>query len=123
MINKESGLSEKRRHPRIPQKLHFDLYADGSGCRAQSVNLSRNGVYCKVGHAIPFMANVQIVLALPKNDTEDNPDKIEFDGVVVRVDEHADSADCNGGCRVAIFFNEIGAYEQQRLDAYIAAHL
>ena len=122
-MNKESILSEKRRHPRIQKKLRIDLHADESGFRAESVNLSRNGVYCKVDPAIPFMANVKISMALPENETERESNNIQCVGVVVRVDEHVDSVDCNGGCRVAIFFNEIGEYEQQKLDAYIAANL
>ena len=123
MMNKESKPSEKRRHPRIPKKLRFDVYADESELQVESINLSRNGVCCKIDHALPFMANVKIIMALPKSETEHAPDNIGCYGVVVRVDEHADSTDCNGGCRVAIFFNEIGEYEQQKLDAYIAAHL
>lgn len=125
MMNKESIPPERRSHPRIPQKLHIDLHSDESEFQVESVNLSRNGVYCKVDHAIPFMANVKISMTLPENEnkTEHKSDKIQCGGVVVRVDEHADSTDCNGGCRVAIFFYEIGEYEQQKLDAYIAERL
>ncbi len=123
MINQESIPLEKRHYPRIPKKLRFDLHADKSGLRAESVNLSRNGVYCKIDHAIPFMAHVRIFMALPKNETEHEPDNIECDGVVVRVEEHTDSTGCNDGYRIAIFFNEIGEYEQQKLDTYIAAQL
>ena len=122
MMNTESMPSERRRYQRIPKKLHFDLHADESEFRVESINLSRNGVYCKVDHAIPFMTNVKIFMTLPGNETKHESDKIQCVGVVVRVDEHADSADFNGGCRIAIFFNEIEEYEQQKLDAYIAAH-
>ncbi len=118
MMNTESKPLERRSHPRIPKKLMFDLHADESGFRAESINLSHNGVYCIIDRAIPFMANVKILLALPKNETEnDDTDNIECNGVVVRVDDGG----CIDGCRIAIFFNGIGAYEQRKLDAYIAA--
>ncbi len=118
-MNTESIPLEKRRHPRISKKLRLNLQADESGFRAESVNLSSNGVYCIIDHAIPFMANVKIFMALPKNETEHDTDNIECDGVVVRVDD----GDCNGECRIAIFFNDIGVYEQRKLDAYITANI
>ncbi len=122
-MNKESIPSEKRRYLRIPHKLQFDIYAHKSELRVESINLSRNGVYCKVDRAISLMADVKIFLVLPKDETEQDHDIIQCVGVVVRVDEHADDADLNGGYRIAIFFNEIGEYEQQKLDEYIEAYL
>lgn len=114
---KQDGRVERRRYPRINQNLRFDLFDDTSEIQAESINLSRNGVYCKLDHSIPFMTKVKIRLALPVNRSEQELKSIECNGVVVRNDENPDDA----RCRVAIFFNDIGSFEQRQLDAYLSA--
>ncbi len=109
---------ERRRYPRINQNLRFDLFDETSEVQAESINLSRNGVYCKLDHSIPLMTNVKIKLTLPLSQFDRESKNIECNGVVVRNDESPDNAQS----RIAIFFNDIGSYEQRQLDAYLAAH-
>lgn len=114
--------SDRRQHERIPQKIKFDLHSDEMIHHAESVNLSLNGVYCKINEPVAFMSRVKLTLSLPTGTVPESAEKIECRGVVVRTDQIEKLSNQNGDNNMAIFFDEIGDKEQHKLAAYLNRH-
>ena len=65
MKRKCSGV-ERRTHRRFKKSLSFQVRTPRSGdVVARSINLSRNGVYCRVPTPIPVMTSLSVRFALP----------------------------------------------------------
>ncbi len=108
-----------RRHERITQKIKFDLYSDELLHQAESLNLSLNGVYCKVDKPIAFMTRVKLTLLLPDKTSSESVETFECHGVVVRTDQIENSSNKNDDNFIAIFFDKIEDEEQQKLANYL----
>ena len=92
--------------------------------KAESVNLSANGVYCKIERPIPEMTRLKMVIVLPADGQKSaEMGLIECKGVIVRTNENHNSADPGKGNRMAVFFEEIDSEQQNRLIEPIESHL
>ena len=109
-----SGI-ERRRHPRLEQKLPFKVAANGYGFSTTTQNLSCVGAYCRIKKYIPPFTKVAVKLTLPiKAGTSKKSYIVDCTGVIVRT-EDKDKKSFN----IAIFFNEINALQRKKISEYI----
>ena len=106
---------ERRRHPRLEQKLPFKVAANGYGFSTSTQNLSCVGAYCRIKKYIPPFTKVAVKLTLPiKNGSDKKSYTVDCTGVIVRT-EDKDKSSFN----IAIFFNEINATQRKKISEYI----
>ncbi len=101
---------ERRRFHRIEADIPFSIdKGQGDKIDAQTINLSKNGVLCRVEENIPMMTRLDVALFLPK--------EMHIQGVLVRKEK-----DPIQGYRMAIYFANIKPTDQKRLDEYVDLH-
>jgi hypothetical protein len=107
--------SERRRHPRLEQRLPFKVAANGYGFSTTTQNLSCVGAYCRIKKYIPPFTKVAVKLTLPvKNVKNKKSYTVDCTGVIVRTEDKDRS-----GFNIAIFFNEINASQRKKISEYI----
>ena len=75
---------ERRKHPRFAKAIDVHLRPPSrEALVARSIDLSRNGAYCRVSEPIPVMTNLQVVFELPPGGRRKAADHVECQGVVV----------------------------------------
>lgn len=77
--------SERRRNQRAFKNVPIMVGHDSEeGLKAESINISTRGLYCKVAQYVPPFSKLKVALELP-NDFGKNAE-VECEGVVVRVE-------------------------------------
>ena len=76
-------MEEKRRTPRIEEKLPIKVSEGDYRAVVETKNISASGVYFTAERAMPILSKVMITLLLPTNAGRNS--KIECRGIVVRV--------------------------------------
>ncbi|MFA5177473.1 MAG: PilZ domain-containing protein [Candidatus Omnitrophota bacterium] len=110
----QSGI-DRRRHPRLEQKLPFKVAANGYGFSTTTQNLSCVGAYCRIKKYIPPFTKVAVKLTLPlKSEKNKKPYTVDCTGVIVRTEDKDKS-----GFNIAIFFNEINSAQRKKISEYI----
>jgi len=106
---------ERRKYPRIEQELPLNVAANGYNFVTSTLNVSRVGAYCHIDKYMPPFTKVMVRLSLPISTPNGNKNcNVECKGVVVRVEDAVDA-----GFNIAIYFNEIGGSQRQRISQYI----
>ena len=113
---------ERRRHPRVDECLEFKLKAENFDLVTETINLSCLGAYCQLNKHIPLMTTLKIALALPYGDQGNEFDYVECSGVVVRVEEVLSEADVDSIYNTAVYFNEIGESEKEKIASLFQRH-
>lgn len=113
---------ERRRHPRVDERLEFKLKAEDFDLVTETINLSCLGAYCQLNRHIPLMTTLKIALALPYGDQVNEFDYVECSGVVVRVEEVFSQADVDSIYNTAVYFNEIGESEKEKIASLFQRH-
>ncbi|MFH0855197.1 MAG: PilZ domain-containing protein [Candidatus Omnitrophota bacterium] len=109
-----SGI-EKRKHPRLKQKLPFKVAANGYDFSTTTQNISCVGAYCRIKKYIPPFTRVAIKLTLPIKKADNKAKRtIDCEGVIVRTEDKD-----NSGFNIAIFFNRINDSQRKIINAYI----
>lgn len=109
--------AERRRHPRVEEKLPLKIKDEGFDAISVTKNISCSGVFCQVDGYFPLLSKVKIVLLLPSEE-KSKAHPIHIDGVVVRSEPVKASPGSN--CRnIGIFFNKIKKQDQSKISAYI----
>ena len=111
--------AEHRKHPRINKRLQFKLKTNHFDIVTETINLSCIGAYCQVNKYIPLMTGLDIVLALPCVDEEDEFERIKCIGLVVRVEKVSLDANEHKAYNIAIYFSEIEESEKQKLESFV----
>jgi c-di-GMP-binding flagellar brake protein YcgR len=107
--------AERRQYPRIKEDFPLKIAADGYDFITTTRNISCVGAYCHIEKYIPPFTKIMIRLTLPIMVNRVNKNyTVECKGVVVRTEDENE-----GGFNVAIFFNEIGEHERQKISKYI----
>ncbi|MFA5145193.1 MAG: PilZ domain-containing protein [Candidatus Omnitrophota bacterium] len=107
--------AERRQYPRLEQELPFRVAANGYDFSTSTLNVSCVGAYCHINKYIPPFTKVMVKLALPVSASKGNKNyNAECKGVIVR-SEDSDK----GGFNIAIFFNDIGDSQRQKISQYI----
>jgi len=113
---------ERRRHPRVDERLEFKLKAEDFDLVTETINLSCLGAYCQLNNHIPLMTTLKIALALPYGDQGNEFDYVECSGVVVRVEEVFSQANVDSIYNTAVYFNEIGESEKEKIASLFQRH-
>lgn len=109
--------AERRRHPRVEEKLPLKIKDEGFDAISVTKNISCSGVFCQVDGYFPLLSKVKIVLLLPSEE-KSKAHPIHIEGVVVRSEPVKTSPGTN--CRnIGIFFNKIKKQDQSKISAYI----
>lgn len=118
-MNKHNIKIERRRYPRIKKELPLKIETDGYDFITDTQNISCIGAYCHVDKYIPPFTKIAVKITLPidTDDTDKNCD-VECKGVVVRTEDKK-----KGGFNIAIFFNQIGDRQRQKISQYISQFL
>jgi hypothetical protein len=107
--------AERRRYPRIEQKLPVNVAADGYGFATETKNISCVGAYCHIDKYIPPFTKVAVKLTLPITlKAGPRVAFVECRGVIVRTEDET-----NGGFNIAIFFNDIQDSQRHKISQYI----
>lgn len=84
---------ERRKYPRIEKEVPFklfelDIHAPRDLIRTHSININKNGVYCKVNRFIPVFTQVQLIFEVacdsPKGKSKKRETTLFCEGTVVR---------------------------------------
>lgn len=109
--------SERRKYPRVEEKIPLKLKDEEFDAITVSKNISCSGVFCQVEKTFPLLSKVKIVLLLPaEGKTKAHP--IYIDGVVVRTEplRSAVKPNCHN---IAIFFSKIKRQDRSKISNYI----
>ena len=118
-MNNHSASAERRRQPRIDERLPFTLKAEGFDAVTQTINLSCLGAYCQLNRHIPLMTRLKITLALPRGDQKKDFEYVACRGVVVRVEEGGSQFHRGSVYNTAIYFNEIEESEREKIERLV----
>ena len=115
---------ERRRAVRAPAKLAMEVQLSGDDfARAESINVSANGVYFSSSVHIAPLTRLMITLALPgSGDAAGSPTEVVCQGVVVRVEPETPEKG-REDYEVACYFTSIAQTDQEKLEAYILGQL
>jgi hypothetical protein len=68
MGDKSQGGDERRRDPRHDRSFVFHVGQDSEGLRAESINISTRGLYCRVSRYVKPFSKLRLALELPFAD-------------------------------------------------------
>ena len=113
---------ERRKAVRIPAKLAMEVRISGSECaRAESINVSANGVYFLSDAYIPVLTKLQIALQLPAAEVDAEARGIRevvCEGVVVR-SEPEEEEKGRSRYEIACYFTSVADKDKEYLESYI----
>lgn len=96
-------LNEKRKTPRIEERLPIKIIEGDSGIVVETKNISASGAYFTTDKPMPLMSRVVITLLIPEGEGKNS--RIECGGTVVRT---VPTTQKDGTFyETAIFFDEI----------------
>jgi hypothetical protein len=113
-----TSLSDRRKSPRVAAELPIAVEGGPAESSGRTLNISENGVYFEVPHAIEPLTKVRMELFFPDEEGSEDGSRVGFDGVVVRV-EPEDIDDHPGPFRVAVFFTHVPEDSMAALTAFI----
>ena len=116
-----SGMTmrERRRAPRIAERVVMAITDAGTELATESNNLSTAGVYCTLDRFLAPMSKVQLQFALPNGRRSY---KVRCTGVVVRVEPVIANAS-RGRFNVAIFFTELSDRNRSAITRFVRQRL
>jgi len=115
---KEQPGSDRRRDPRHERSVPLRMGDDtAEGLRAESINVSTRGLYCKVPRYIQPFSKLKVALDLPFADRGSTT--VECDGVVVRVDPETEIPGARE-YRLAIYFLDLDREEARVIESFLA---
>ena len=112
---------ERRRSVRIHESFLFKIGGESYETQGISVNLSSHGILGMVEKDIPLMTQLKIALQLPTQGSRGTVKltTIHIKGVIVRKDKDPRT----GRFLIAIYFSNIKADDQKRLQRFISGYL
>ena len=112
-------MRERRRAPRIAERVVLAITDAGTELTTESHNLSTAGVYCTLDRFLAPMSKVQLHFALPNGR---GSSKVRCTGVVVRVEPVITSAS-RGRFNVAVFFTELSDRNRSAITRFVRQRL
>lgn len=92
----------------------------GADVVARTVNISRNGAYCRASAPIPIMTALRVRIELPAAGQSSVMECVECGGVVVRAEKKtAAPADERHPYEIAIFFNRMSEAAAAKLARFL----
>jgi len=112
--------AERRSAARVNARLAMEITLGDGRARAESLNVSANGVYFASTTFIAPLTRLRITLELPIDGG--GKSRVACDGVVVRTEPEAEQPGA-GEYEVACYFTEISEPDKSRLEKYILSHV
>ncbi len=104
-------MNDRRQSARLVDTVTFKIAYKDYDIICDTLNLSSNGLLCRVNHDIPAMTKIGLILLLPE--------KIQAKGVVVRCEKEP-----RGDLfRLAVFFTDMTKAHRDRLQGYIRSRM
>ena len=113
------GGPERRRAPRIVERVSVALTDEGKVFHTESENLSATGVYCTLDRFMPPMTKLQVQFELPDGARRV---RVRCEGVVVRVEPIIANAE-RGRYHVAVFFTELTERDRAAISQFVSQRL
>lgn len=114
-----SRTADKRRHPRVVERLAVRSRHDG-GVVLETIDLSAGGLSCNSPAYLAPMTRLALALELPAAGGS-GPAVVEGEAVVVRTDPPRASAAHSGGYRIALFFSRMEEKHRRSLHEFLAS--
>ncbi len=115
-----SSASDKRRHPRVPQRLRVRSQHAGA-LELETIDLSAGGFSCTSPVFIAPMTKVALSLILPptRNGPVQSEQTVNGEAVVVRTEPSKPGSADGGPFRVALFFSRMEEDDRRRLQEFL----
>ena len=111
--------TERRRAPRVAERLPVAITEAGAQLTAETQNLSTSGAYCSMDRFIAPMTKLELTLDVPDGASYT---KVQCQGVVVRVEPAIGTPD-HGRYHVAIFFTELSQRGRSAIARFVQQRL
>jgi len=111
---------ERRRAQRVDATLAINLHLDTGGGRAETLDVSANGVHFRAPEYIEPMTKLAMSFDVEIGD--EDPCTVECEGIVARVRPELPS-EAADGYEVAVFFTTIDAESLHHLERYVELRL
>jgi len=116
----ERSINERRGDPRLDNNIPVKICQEGGDLVAETQNISRSGVYCRVNKHIEPMTKLKIHLMLSSpEEGKKGARKVSCEGVVVRSEPIEDGE----GYHLAVFFSDITKRDAEYITDYVGAYL
>ena len=115
-----SGTKDKRRHPRVVQRLRVRSH-DEHDLELETIDLSAGGFSCTSPVLLAPMTKVALSLILPQTRSEPTQSEqvVNGEAVVVRAEPSASAASNGGPYRLALFFSRMEEEDRQSLKKFL----
>ena len=114
----ETAGKERRKEERFRRSVPLRVGHDSvDGVRAESINISTRGLYCKVTRYVQPFSKTRVCLELPF--VARDPESMECDGVVVRVEPDVEAPGIDE-YRLAIYFLNLGRRQAELIEDFLA---
>jgi len=120
-MTKPNVVKERRDTPRVEARLQIELAigSDDTTEMANTINISANGVYFTCNRYIEPLTKLGMRLLLG-SESDDEPESIDVQGVVVRVEPEDRDADVEQW-DIACYFTDSTPEFRERLGRYVQA--
>ncbi len=116
-------MEEKRRSPRLKEKVPFQIGWDTAVIATETKNISCSGAYCAIDRVLAPMSKVKISMTIPnKKGARIVPKKITCEGVVLRCTP-PEKDDPPLGSNAAIMFTKISQKDMDIIADYVKLQL
>jgi hypothetical protein len=116
MANQSRGGAERRRDQRYEKSFSLEVAGDSTeGLKAESINISTRGLYCKVPRYLQPFSKLRVALDLPFASRK--TERIDCEGVVVRIDRDEGGAE---EYRLAIYFLDLDRRSAELIGEFLA---
>ena len=115
-----ADIQEKRRHPRVLDRLTLrSSSAETGSVEMSTTNLSLGGAHVVTNHYMPLMTRVEVTLHLPPDaGIESRPRPLKAEAVVVRIDPPAPEPRSRS-FEMALFFSRMEQHDRTALARYL----
>ncbi len=116
-MQKDQGDSDRRREERYERRFSLRVGDHADGLKAESINISSRGLYCKVPRYVQPFSKLRIALDLPFAARESA--KVECEAVVVRVEPDVEEPPAKE-YRLAIYFLNLDRGAADLIHSFLA---
>src|SRR5260221_342972 len=110
--------NDKRRHPRIAQRLRVSTLDHETKLELETIDLSAGGLRCQAPSYVPPMTKMALSLVLPAV-TGAGEHVIRGEAVGGRTQPLTTEAANGGTYRVALFFSKMDPIDRDKLSAFL----
>ncbi|MCK4804735.1 MAG: PilZ domain-containing protein [Spirochaetes bacterium] len=115
--------TDRRQNPRLIRNVPIKVRLPGQDVAIESMDISCNGICCRVNNCIPEMTRLEIIMILPpagdsEDEIESSSHQVKCEGVVVRVEDELSESNTKT-YNTAIYFDKIEEEEKQKLLSFV----